>query len=169
VIARDGYHRARLVDVARDAGLTTGAIYSNFRDKEELFLAAFERVQGLSNGLFDEVPGDLDGMLSAYRQAAERFENSTELQVLNFELALLGARTPRVKEFLVQGLRDTVAAVAERLPAAAGRSDADRTTAAALMVALGNGLGLIRMFAPDLVPDDLVEASLRRLVTEALG
>lgn len=159
VITRDGFHGARLVDVAREAGLTTGAIYSNFRDKEELFLAAFDRVQGLGSELFPNLPHDLEGVLDTYRESAVRLEGSADLQVLTFELALLAMRNPRVRAHLEQGLRESVAEVAARLPG----SDGETQTAAALMLALGNGVALIRMFAPDLLPLDLVEASLRRL------
>src|SRR5918992_2626407 len=42
VFARLGFHTATLEEVAREAGYTTGAIYSNFSGKDELFLAAFE-------------------------------------------------------------------------------------------------------------------------------
>ena len=166
VIARDGYHRARLVDVARDAGLTTGAVYSNFRDKEELFLAAFERIQGWSDRLFEEMPGDLDGVVSTYREAAERFESSPDLQILNFELALLAARNQRVRDHLEDGLRETIAAVAERLPDAGGRTAKERMATAALLVGLGNGLALVRMLAPDVVPLENIDGALRRLAGE---
>jgi AcrR family transcriptional regulator len=37
-----GFHGATLADVGRRAGMTTGAIYGNFKSKEELFLAIFE-------------------------------------------------------------------------------------------------------------------------------
>jgi AcrR family transcriptional regulator len=37
-----GFHAATLADVAQRAGMTTGAIYGNFKSKEELFLAIFE-------------------------------------------------------------------------------------------------------------------------------
>ena len=42
VFARRGFHAATLEDLAREAGYTTGAIYSNFTGKDELFRAAFE-------------------------------------------------------------------------------------------------------------------------------
>src|SRR6266540_3195196 len=42
VFARRGFHAASLDEVAREAGATTGAIYSNFEGKEDLFLAVFE-------------------------------------------------------------------------------------------------------------------------------
>jgi AcrR family transcriptional regulator len=42
LFAEQGFHRATLAAVAHRAGMTTGAIYGNFRSKEELFLAIFE-------------------------------------------------------------------------------------------------------------------------------
>src|SRR3712207_402128 len=43
VFAERGFNGASVGDVAAAAGYTTGAVYSNFGGKEELFLAAFER------------------------------------------------------------------------------------------------------------------------------
>src|ERR1700704_4785652 len=40
VFRRDGYERARVQDIAREAGLTTGAIYANYRGKAELLAEA---------------------------------------------------------------------------------------------------------------------------------
>jgi len=42
LFAQRGFHGATLAEVAGRAGLTTGAIYGNFKSKEELFLAIFE-------------------------------------------------------------------------------------------------------------------------------
>jgi AcrR family transcriptional regulator len=39
VIGEKGYERASLEDIARHAGMTRGAVYGNFKNKEELFLA----------------------------------------------------------------------------------------------------------------------------------
>jgi AcrR family transcriptional regulator len=40
VFVEQGYEGARLQDIARSAGLTTGAVYANFRGKSELLFAA---------------------------------------------------------------------------------------------------------------------------------
>jgi AcrR family transcriptional regulator len=40
VFVEHGYEGARLQDIARAAGLTTGAVYANFRGKDELLFAA---------------------------------------------------------------------------------------------------------------------------------
>src|SRR5437588_4388460 len=42
VFARRGFHGASVHEIAREAGATTGAIYSNFAGKEDLFMAVFE-------------------------------------------------------------------------------------------------------------------------------
>src|SRR3954469_11814034 len=42
VFAEQGYDRARVQDIARRAGLSTGAIYGNFRDKADLLADAIE-------------------------------------------------------------------------------------------------------------------------------
>src|SRR5262245_48336786 len=39
VIGEKGYDRTTLEDVAKRAGMSRGAIYGNFKDKEQLFLA----------------------------------------------------------------------------------------------------------------------------------
>jgi AcrR family transcriptional regulator len=42
VFARRGFHGASVEAISEDAGLSTGAIYSNFESKEELFLTLWE-------------------------------------------------------------------------------------------------------------------------------
>jgi AcrR family transcriptional regulator len=44
VIGEKGYDRTTLEEVAQRAGMSRGAIYGNFKDKEELFLAVIERL-----------------------------------------------------------------------------------------------------------------------------
>jgi AcrR family transcriptional regulator len=52
VFAEQGYDGTRLQDVARAAGLTTGAVYSNFRNKGELL---FEAIGGRTAIEIDEL------------------------------------------------------------------------------------------------------------------
>lgn len=42
LIAEKGYHNITLEDVARSVGMSRGAIYGNFKDREELFMAVLE-------------------------------------------------------------------------------------------------------------------------------
>ena len=43
VFSRRGYHAAAVEEVAAEAGYSKGAVYSNFSNKEELFLALIDR------------------------------------------------------------------------------------------------------------------------------
>jgi len=42
VIVKDGYERAQLETIAKEAGRTKGSVYAHFKSKEELFLAMIE-------------------------------------------------------------------------------------------------------------------------------
>src|SRR5271168_4467543 len=43
VFARSGFHGASVEEIASEAGFSTGALYSNFTGKEDLFLVLMER------------------------------------------------------------------------------------------------------------------------------
>src|SRR6202140_163112 len=43
VFARSGFHGASVEEIASEAGFSTGALYSNFDGKEDLFLVLMER------------------------------------------------------------------------------------------------------------------------------
>jgi len=54
--ARDGYHQARMADVAREAGVAAGTIYLYFRSKDEVLISIFEeRVQAFVQGFRERV------------------------------------------------------------------------------------------------------------------
>jgi AcrR family transcriptional regulator len=62
VFAEQGYEGARLQDIARGAGLTTGAVYANYRGKAELLFDAIGARAG----------AELDGLLHSTPDAGTR-------------------------------------------------------------------------------------------------
>ncbi len=59
VFSREGFHRARVHQIAQEAGLAVGTIYNHFKSKEDLLLSVFE--QGLiSRMAFLETLGKTD-------------------------------------------------------------------------------------------------------------
>ncbi|CAN7543645.1 TetR/AcrR family transcriptional regulator [Mesorhizobium sp. LjNodule214] len=58
VVARDGYSGATIERIAEEAGYSKGAFYSNFENKEDIFLQLLERHAG---GDVVELTGLLDG------------------------------------------------------------------------------------------------------------
>ena len=63
--AEDGYHGARLDQIARAAGFSKGAVYSNFTGKAELFLAVLDKniEDSMTRGwnAYDQAPVDISG------------------------------------------------------------------------------------------------------------
>ena len=70
-LSRYGYGKLRLEDVARDAGYTRGALYHQFKDKEDLVLAVLEwvwRTWGEEVGsLVDRQPDPASALLALAR------------------------------------------------------------------------------------------------------
>src|SRR5438093_7293464 len=68
VFAREGFHGASLEQIARHAGYTTGAIYWHFKDKDDLFLAVYERYATTRVHEWEDVKRSVDtGELSPAR------------------------------------------------------------------------------------------------------
>ena len=61
--ARLGYQGTSIDRIARDAGVTKGAVYYHFRDKEELlFEAVKDRIGGFENQVLEEVSSARDAL-----------------------------------------------------------------------------------------------------------
>jgi AcrR family transcriptional regulator len=90
VFARDGFHGANLAAIAREAGLTKGAVYSNFDNKADVFLAV------LDDDLADFEPESWDP-LAKYASVPNLYGQSVRLpglaaverEALGFGLATL--------------------------------------------------------------------------------
>jgi len=60
VFSRDGYHRVTTADISAEVGISQPYIYRFFKSKEELFLAAVDRVYGRIAAAFHSVPSGAD-------------------------------------------------------------------------------------------------------------
>lgn len=68
--ARNGYNRTSMRDIAKDAGVTTGAIYAHFSGKEALIAALAERFKAMrSNALRPDPESGTPHSLRAALQA----------------------------------------------------------------------------------------------------
>lgn len=75
--ARDGYQRTSVADVARDVGMTPGAPYRYFADKEALFLAAVdtdgaELIDLVRAGVFRHLEGPISALLARLTEQLSR-------------------------------------------------------------------------------------------------
>src|SRR5688500_7288261 len=91
IVARDG-HRARLDEIAEQAGLTTGAVYSLFGSKNGLLIALVTDYLGPHyEGIEQAVPAGLD-LLEAVDAFARYYQRTCKdpdaLRHLAFEISL---------------------------------------------------------------------------------
>jgi len=80
LFAADGFQATRTEEIVRRAGLTRGALYHHFRDKEDLFRAVYEEVTA-------EVTSSL------WRRSADRHRSAWDLFLANSEVYLDAAST----------------------------------------------------------------------------
>jgi AcrR family transcriptional regulator len=132
VFAKRGFHGASLDAIAEEAGVTRGAVYYNFADKEELFLELLdrrcaERAQDLREVFAGTEPGDVD---AAGRQAQLAARHALDAMTGDAEWRAL------YLEFLAQAARD-----ADFRRAFARRTDQMRSVLEEVVVAQTEPLG----------------------------
>ena len=110
VFARQGYHATSVDDVAEAAGFTKGAVYSNFRSKEELFLELLDRridrnVEALEDVLLSSEASDRPQVLGEIRDSIGLVDR--EWFLLQTEFMLYAARNEEVRERVADRQRRT--------------------------------------------------------------
>ena len=165
VFARGGFHGASVEEIAHEAGATTGALYSNFAGKEDLFLALFEERIAADVGEYSEIVAAGATLEEQTRRAGDRWMEILRERPDYFPLLIefwsYAIREPRLRERLAgrfAALRSASARVAseaaERWGLSAGAAEAGEHLGL-FITALGNGLALEKLVDPDAVPDSL--------------
>jgi AcrR family transcriptional regulator len=164
LIREKGYERTTLREVAQRAGMTSGAIYGNFRDRDELFIALADAywpplVPRLApNATFAEMMRALAAALIAAlpeRRLAAPGRLTGMAYALNHE-----AMRQRVREITLRTY-DTSAAWLT----ASGPPELPMPADSLVRVvhALIEGLTFQRLLTPDLFPDDVIYAAFEAL------
>jgi AcrR family transcriptional regulator len=164
VFARRGFHGASVEEIARQAGATTGALYSNFAGKEDLFLELFEESTAAQVREYSEIFSEGTTLEAQARGGADRW-----MQILRdrpgyfplfIEFWAYALREPRVRERFALRFAAFRAAMAQMVVEGARQrglpvdpQDAERL--GIVINALGNGLALEKLAAPGAVPDEL--------------
>jgi AcrR family transcriptional regulator len=164
VASRRGIERASLDEVAERAGFTKGAVYANFANKDQLFLAMLD-------AHFDARLAELDRILSTEadpdeqaREAAEGMMRMLAAQPewhrLFFEFALYATRNEGFRTQLVERYRSLRGRLAELLARRAERLGIEPVVPpdqiAAMTFAMANGVAMERLLEPEAVPDTLM-------------
>jgi AcrR family transcriptional regulator len=176
VFARRGFHAASLEEIAQEAGATTGAIYSNFAGKEDLFLALFEDHVASQIGKYREIFARGKNVEERSRGGADDWMAYLHEEPDSFPLLIefwsYAVRDPKLRPRYAARLAAFRETFAEQI--AEGASDlgielppgfAERM--GTVINALGNGLALEKLADPDSVPDELLGSTIA-LIFQAL-
>jgi AcrR family transcriptional regulator len=178
VFAARGFHAATLDEVAAAAGFTKGAVYSNFKNKDDLFLALLEaaysrEMTALKETLeVSEVPPEarLEDFVGLIRGEMEQMPENWGF--LRLEFLLYALRNPAARDRLNELEREDIAAIAEIIEAERGRRgiemDEPPERAARIIVALFNGVNLMRTLDPEAAGEELLEGAVA-FATRGLG
>jgi AcrR family transcriptional regulator len=173
VFAGRGYHRATVDEIATEAGFSTGAVYSNFGGKEELFLAIADDQVEARVAEIQAVGDAAEGKGDAGAEAADRFraflEADPDWPLLFYEFWSLSVRNPELQDELAkrrEAIRDALAETLERVAKQLGfelRFPAGQLATA--IAASLNGLAFERAADPDALPDEVFA----EFITAVLG
>jgi AcrR family transcriptional regulator len=157
VFLKRGYMAASIGQIARQAGYTTGAVYSNFESKEDLGLAVIERrMVGVATGLQADLAAS-EPTLAARLAVLESWANGvmgTEPWVVLVTEFLLAARhKPAIRRRFATELAKARALVAtilrEQEADLGGELPMDADELAAAILGLAFGLSIQRIADPD--------------------
>lgn len=176
VIAREGYRGASLDEIADLAGLTKGAVYSNFRSKEELFFELMERGLPIDVSVLGDRSRPLAERVAAFARQGAKLSGSRRLREhssLELEFALLAQRDERARA-LVRRInrrsREELGAFLQREAEHEGRSLAlDGTAFATVLLGTLRGLMQQRAYDPSSVQEDLIAAAVHLLFSGRAG
>ena len=174
VFALHGYHGATIGEIAGEAGLSNGAVYYNFANKEDLFFALLDewrteliRAAGKAAGRPGSA-GPGHSFQDEMSQVVETLKRGREWRLLLFEFVTYAARNPKFRERFAAGRQEFKAALAsvltERIAAHRLQPVVPPEQLAVLITALVNGLALDELTEPGGIPGDLLATALLALI-----
>jgi AcrR family transcriptional regulator len=162
VFARVGLRAATVEEIAEEAGFTRGAFYSNFEDKDDLFLTLLEK-RGAQQ---------MEEIAQAFQQgdtAEERLTNggrfidampvnNTQWCRLYMEFWAASVRDPKLRRRFAQQYQMWRSGIAQMIDAGARdlgiTLDAPAEELASAVIALSEGYVLQKLIDPAVLPDD---------------
>lgn len=167
VLVSHGYGAASVEVIAEAAGLSRGALYSNFGDKDSLYLDLLDELEQQQidelTAIFKE-DEDVDRFLDLLGTRGRSSKRDARAHlILQVELWLLAMRNPAVKARMATIQRRTLHAISGAVQETS--LDLTPTEIAAVVSALGDGLLMHRMIDPKGVRATLLVDVLRPLAT----
>jgi AcrR family transcriptional regulator len=174
VFGEQGFAGTRVAEIARRAGLTTGAIYSRYRGKAELLADAIDASSTDElDALFSDhrFEGRMEDILTVAGSHLVDEHNAAAESGLLLEAFVAARHEPEVADLLahqLHGRRDRLAAVVESAKAGGGIDpDLDTDSLVTFCHALGLGFLLLQVVDTPMPAGEEWQALIARLVAAA--
>jgi AcrR family transcriptional regulator len=173
--ASSGFHGASVDEIASRAGFSTGALYSNFDGKEDLFLVLMERE-------IDEHAREISQAVAERASVAERatggarqwmtmIDREPELLLLFMEFWAYGVRDPQVRPKVAARFAQVRKMLTKLVEDGVREFDLELAIPAEQLAvaidALGDGIARQKLADPGAVPDELMGRVLELLFSAA--
>jgi len=164
VFARGGFHGASVEEIASEAGYSTGALYSNFEGKEDLFVALMEReieehAQEIEAAVRAQVSIS-DRAAGGARQWMAMIEREPEALLLFMEFWAYGVREEKVRPQVAARFAQMRRVLTGLIADGVRDFDLELTIPAEHLAvaidALADGIARQKLADPDAVPDELM-------------
>ena len=173
--SRGGFHGASVDEIASEAGLSTGALYSNFNGKEDLFLVLMEReIDEHARELAEAVrerPSVSEKATGGARQWMTMVDREPDLLLLFMEFWAYGVRDPQVRPKVAERFAQMREVLTAMIADAARELDLELAMPAEHLAvaidAIADGIARQRLADPDAVPDELMGTVLSLLLSAA--
>jgi AcrR family transcriptional regulator len=166
IFVRDGYERAELGEIAALAGRTKGAIYAQFKSKEDIFLALVENHTLRHRAQMEKLLAEstsVEGNMAAFRKFALKLAEDQAWALLLLEFKLFAIRHPESKKRLQNFFagffsQDQENRFAELLgPTGKGKDAISRVVAVQTLQPVLSVLVLEAKFEPARLGDDVIK------------
>jgi AcrR family transcriptional regulator len=167
LFTRQGFHATSVADVAAEAGYTTGAVYSNFASKEDVFFAVYERRADAAVLHGERTFAELEPVAALERlsvdTAARRGRDDGWLAVF-LEFWAHVVRNPELRERFAEIHARVMQPVADVVDELTGGRDGAAVTAA--MNVMQIGLALERLTRPGVADAELAARVVRAVLAD---
>jgi AcrR family transcriptional regulator len=175
VFARAGFHGASVEEIASEAGFSTGALYSNFDGKEDLFLVLMEReIEAHARELTEAVRARAsmtERATGGARQWMSMIEREPELLLLFMEFWAYGVRDPEMRPKVAARFAQMREVLTRLIAEGAREFELELALPAEQLAvavdALADGIARQKLADPAAVPDELMGNVLAMLVAAA--
>jgi len=171
VFVRRGFHAATLEEIAMEAGVTKGAVYSNFESKVDLFLTVYdsrmdERVRGY------EVAGstvhELEELAREHARVMSSDDPDGRWASVVVEASAVAASDERLRAALIERVHHANRIVSSMIDELAARANVEFPYPPMQVAQIGGailrGLLLQRLLDPDRMPTELLQEAFAAFV-----